>query len=82
MKLATLFQFLLTFPVRVQLCGSSCFFSPVMLFIWHLDGERYDVLCLLHRGHVNHAAAEGERTLNRFTTERERLDQTYTVNVL
>lgn len=57
-----------------------------MLFLRHHDGERYDVLCLLHRGHVNHASAEGECTLNRFTTEakaeREILDQTYTVNVL
>lgn len=34
-------------------------------FLRHHNRQRYDVLRLLHRGHVNHAAAEGERTLRR-----------------
>lgn len=57
--------------LRPLLSGFSCvcsssFFSRVALFLWHHDGERQDVLRLLHRGHVNHASAEGERALRSF----------------
>lgn len=38
-------------------------FSPYVLFVWYLRAQCDDVLSLLHRGHVNHAATEGEGTL-------------------
>lgn len=44
-----------------------CSFSPGELFVRHHGGQCDDVLGLLHRGHVNHAATEGERTLIRET---------------
>lgn len=91
-KVSTRFHVPLTSPFRVLFCvlfvlrGSSGLPSPVVLFVWHHNRQRNDVLCLLHRGHVNHAATEGESTLSRFTTdtraERETLDQTCTVNAL
>lgn len=59
----------LTSPVSFELCSPSSFLSPLVLFLWHGGGQCYDVLRLLQRGHVNHAATEGERTLDRFTTQ-------------
>lgn len=44
--------------------------KPLVLFLWHHNGESYDVLRLLHRGHVNHAAAEGERALSKGSQQR------------
>lgn len=38
-------------------------FSLDMLFVWYLGAQCDDALSLLHRGHVNHAATEGEGTL-------------------
>ena len=51
-------------------CGSSRFgpIPSLVLFLRHRAGEGCDVLRLLQRGHVDHAAAEGERTLNRLAT--------------
>lgn len=54
----------LTSDFRVYSHGSSIFFSLVVLFFWHHKRQGNDVLCLLHRGHVNHAATEGESTLS------------------
>lgn len=41
--------------------------SGCTLFVWYLGAQCDDVLSLLHRGHVNHAATEGEGTLIRET---------------
>lgn len=52
------------FQIPVSCPGSDLMWS-FRLFLRHRRREGQDVLSLLQRGQVNHAAAEGERTLER-----------------
>lgn len=57
----------LILSVRIPVFCPASDLRPFRLFLRHRRSEGQDVLSLLQRGQVNHAAAEGERTLRRNT---------------